>query len=95
MVEFFSGGLLERFWNGRAGIVHENIEAAKLRHGFCDRVLCRVLVGCVGLNRKSLTARDFNGLNYLLGGICSLDIGNGDASPVGGEPLGDASSDTA
>jgi len=47
------------------------------------------------LNRKSLTARDFNGLNYLLGGICSLDIGNGDASPVGGEPLGDASSDTA
>ena len=54
--------LLERFRNGRAGIVHKHIKSAEGRDGLFDRTLDGFDVGSVRLDRDSLSAIDVQSL---------------------------------
>ena len=55
--------LLERFRNGRAGIVHKHIKSAEGRDGLFDRAFDCFDVGGVRLNRDRLSAIAFNRLD--------------------------------
>ena len=59
-IHLFQRGLLERFRNGRAGIVHQHIQSAEGRDGLFDRGFNGVGIGGVRLNRDRLSAGAFN-----------------------------------
>src|SRR5580704_14336801 len=62
-IHLFQRGLLGGFRNGRAGIVHKNVESAQCRNGFFDCGFAGLGIRCVRLNRDRLSARTFNRFN--------------------------------
>jgi hypothetical protein len=80
-VHLLERGLLERFRNGRAGIVHQNIQPTEGRDGLFDRSLNRVGIGGIRLNCDGLSARAFNLFNNRSGCVRALCISNRHACP--------------
>jgi hypothetical protein len=62
-IHLFQRRLLERFRNGRAGIVHKHIEPAERRDGLFDSGFDGGGIGGVRLNCDRLSSRAFNILN--------------------------------
>src|SRR5438034_2736971 len=87
-IHLFQGRLLERFRNGRAGTVHQNIQLAEGRDGLFDRGLDGVRIGGICLNRNRLSAAAFNLLHDRGGRISALGVSERHACPVGCQPLG-------
>ncbi len=78
-----------------AGVVDEDVEAAKRLRRLIDRALHGRRIGAVGCDRGSLPAKCLDGLDdagRLLGGAL---VGDGDIGPFGGKLLGDCGADSA
>jgi len=87
-IHLFQGRLLERFRNGCAGIVHQDIQLAEGRDGLFDRSLHGVGIGGIRLNRDRPSASTFNLLHDRSGCISALGVSKRHACPVGCQPLG-------
>src|SRR5258707_10297458 len=87
--------LLERFRNGRAGIVHQHIKLPEGRDGLFDRSLDRFDVGSVRLYRERLSAIELNRFDY--GGSCAgvLHVSDGHGRSICGKALRDCGADAA
>src|SRR5260221_8401539 len=76
-VQLLQRGLLEPLGNGRASIVHKDVQPAESRHGLFDRGFDGVGISGVRLNRDRLSASAFNLLVDLLGLVCTLRVRDG------------------
>ncbi len=87
-IHLLQGRLLKRFRNGRAGIVHQDIQLAEGRGGLFDRGLDGVRVGGIRLNCNCLSAATFNLLHDRSGRISALGVSKRHACPFGCQPPG-------
>ena len=94
-IHLFQRRLLERFRNGRAGVVHQHIESAEGRDGLFDRGLDGLGIGGVRLDRDRLSAVAFNLFDDRRGCIGTFRVGDGHARSVRGQTLGDRSANAA
>jgi hypothetical protein len=94
-IHLFQRCLLKRFRNGRAGIVHQDIESAERGHGFLDSALNSFGIGGIGLNGDRLSAVAFNLLNDRRGRISAFRVGDGDVRSVCSQTFGDGGANTA
>ena len=91
LIDLLQRGFRERLWNGRAGVVHQDIEAPERGDGPLDRRGDEFLgVGGVRLDRDGLAAGGLDGsLPPPRRRRRPLRIGDGDGSAVGGQTAGD------
>jgi hypothetical protein len=94
-IHLFQSRFLERFWNGRAGIVHQNIQLAEGGDDLFDRGLDGVRIGGIRLDCDRLSALAFNLLNHRRGCIGSFRVGDGYIRPVRGQAFGDGGTNAA
>ena len=87
-IHFFQGRLLERLRNGRAGIVHQDIQSAESRESLFDRGLDSDGIGRVRLNRDRLSAGALDFLNDRRGSVGAFGVSKRHARPVVCQPLG-------
>ena len=90
---FLEGGLLERFRNRRAGIVHEHVEPAESRDRLFDRGLDRFDVGSVRLDRDGLSALELNRFDHGGSRFGVLRIRDGHARSIRCQTLRDRPAD--
>ena len=88
-------GLLERFRNGCAGIVHKHIKSAEGRDGLFDRALDSFDVGSIRLDRDSLSAIAFNCFHHGRSRAGVLRVRDRHARSIGGQTFGNRGSDAA
>ena len=94
-VHLLQRGLLERFRNGRAGIVHKHIEPAEGRDGLFDRGFDGVGISGVRLNRDRLSASAFNLLDDRRGRVGTFRVCDGHVRSVRGQTLSDCGTNAA
>src|SRR5882762_8152510 len=94
-IQLLQRGLLEPLGNGRAGIVHKDVEPAKCRHGLFDRGFDGVGISGVRLNRDRLSASAFNLLNDRRGRVGTFRVRDGHVRSVRSQTLGDCGTNTA
>ena len=84
----------EFLWDGRAGIVHKDVEFAEGRDHLLDRGLDGVGVGGIRLDRDRLPADALDALDDRRRGVRALRVGDGRLGPIGGQTSGDRRADT-
>src|SRR5207244_10604997 len=94
-IHLFERRLFKGFGNGRAGVVHQDVESAERFYCFLDRGFARLGIRGVRLNGDRLSAVAFNLLNYGRGGISTFGVGDRYLRPVYGQTFGDGGADTA
>jgi len=94
-VQLLQRGLLEPLGNGRASIVHKDVEPAESRHGLFDRGFDGVGISGVRLNCDRLSASAFNLLDDRRGRIGTFRVCDGHVRSVRSQTLGDCSTNAA
>src|SRR6266581_5601909 len=92
---FLQCGLLELLGNGRARIVHEDVEAAECRDGLFDRGFDGAGISGVRLNCDRLSASAFNLLDDRRGRVGTSRVCDGHVRSVRSQTLGDCGTDAA
>src|SRR5882762_6572746 len=86
-------GLLERFRDGCAGVVHEHIESPERREGLFDRALDGSDVGSVCSDRDRLSTIELNRFDHGGSRACVFCVRNGHARSIGCQTLRDGCTD--
>src|SRR5258708_6239766 len=87
--------LLERFRNGRAGIVHQHIKLPEGRDGLFDRAVDSFDVGSVRLYRDRLSAIESNRFDHIGSRAGVLHVGDSHNRSIYGQALRDCGADAA
>jgi hypothetical protein len=95
LVQFFQRGLFELLGDRGAGIVHQHVEAPEGGDGFFDRGLDRSGVGGIRSNRDRLATGGFDGPDHRRRGVRAFGVSDGHLGAVGGQALGDRSTNAA
>ena len=82
-------------FGGHAGVVHEQIDAAKFLHGLRDQPFAIGRHGDVTLHDKAVATRGLDEGERLGGGFGVAGVIDGDAGPSAGEFDGDTTADAA
>src|SRR5437867_4334256 len=94
-IHLLERGLLERFRNGCAGIVHKDVEPAECRHCLFDRGFDGAGISGVRLNCDRLSASAFNLIDDRRGRIGTFRVCDGHVRSVRSQTLGDCSTNAA
>jgi hypothetical protein len=94
-IHLFQRGLLERFRNGRAGIIYKDIQLAESCHGLFDRGYDGIDINGIRPDCDRLLAGAFNCFDHVGSRLGVLRIRNGDVCSVCGQTHSDCSADAA
>src|SRR6266446_9055071 len=94
-IHLFERRLLERFWNGRARVVHQHIQSTEGCKRLFNRGFNRVGIGGIRLNRDRFSASAFNLLDDGRGCVRTLRISDGHIRAIRRQTLRDGGTNAA
>jgi hypothetical protein len=93
-VKFLDCRFLKRLRDCGSGIIHQDVEAAKLTDGLLDGVLGGGGVRGVGLDRQALATRFLDAFNDSRSGVSGFSVSEGDRSAIRGKAFDDSGADS-
>jgi len=95
VIELLDRRLLKGLGNRRAGVVDQDVERAKRRHGLRNRIFDCFGIGRISLDGDGLSAAAFDGLHHG-GSRCGVfGVSDGDTRSIGCQTLCNSSPNTA